>query len=264
LKWGALGKTQKFRLKSTWAGTASLVFSEIIDGVLLFLFLPEGEVLLEEFDDGLGISESFLVDVIDLFEGIGQGCLTELAGLLVVVHHLVVEHGEVQSKTEPNWVAGVQRLRGSLSLLVILEGTLFDSVDLVLLSALGDVSVIVTNHLEKEGLGLVGGSYLHALALNDIDDGHALVIELLLDILLVLRKPCGEFLVLGVLLDGADRSNGGSFRANLVLEPNREKVSLFGGEVLILVRDNFLEVCDHIVESFSLFGDSGHKNIFFQ
>ena len=74
---------------------------------MLLLLLPEGEVLLEELDDGLGISEGLLVNVIDLLESVGEGLFSELAGLLVVVHDLVVEHGEVQSKTQSNWVAGI-------------------------------------------------------------------------------------------------------------------------------------------------------------
>jgi len=77
---------------------------------LFLLFLPKGEVFLEEFDDRLGISESLFVDIIDLLEGIRQGLLSELAGLLVVVHHLVMEHGEVQGKTQSDWVAGVKAL----------------------------------------------------------------------------------------------------------------------------------------------------------
>jgi hypothetical protein len=71
-------------------------------------------------------------------------------------------------------------------------------------------------------------------------------------------------LVLWILLDGADGSNGGSLGANLVLETNREEVSLLGGEVLVLVLDDLLKVVNHIVESFGLLGNSGHKNVFFQ
>jgi hypothetical protein len=50
--------------------------SEVFDGVLLLFFLPEGEVLLEELDDGLGVSEGLFIDVIDLLESIGESGLT--------------------------------------------------------------------------------------------------------------------------------------------------------------------------------------------
>ena len=44
--------------------------SEVFNGVLLFLLLPEGEVLLEELDDGLGISECLFINIVDLLEGV--------------------------------------------------------------------------------------------------------------------------------------------------------------------------------------------------
>ena len=93
--------------------------------MLLFL-LPEGEVLLEELNDGLGISEGLLVNVIDLLESVREGLLSELAGLLVVVHDLVVEDREVEGETKSNWVAGVEALGASLGELVVLEGAIFD------------------------------------------------------------------------------------------------------------------------------------------
>ena len=84
--------------------------SEVFYGVLLLFLLPERKILLEEFDDGLGVSESLLINIVDLLEGVLQSLLTELAGHLVVLHDLVVEHREVEGKTESNWVAGVQTL----------------------------------------------------------------------------------------------------------------------------------------------------------
>ena len=231
---------------------------------MLLLFFPEGEVLLEELDDGLGISEGLLIDVINLLKSIRQGLLTEFAGLLVVVHHFVVEHGEVQSQTKSDWVAGVQRLRSGLSKLVVVESAIFDGIELTSLGALGDVSVVISDHLVEEGLGLIGGGNLHALVLDDVDNGDALVIEFTLDLLLVSGETVVKLLVLWILLDGADRSNSGSLRANLVLETNGKQVSLLGGEVLILVLNDLLEVVDHIVKSFGLFSDSSHKYILFQ
>ena len=94
--------------------------------------------------------------------------------------------------------------------LIVFEGTVLDDIKLALLSALGNISIIISNHLVEEGLGLVGGSNLHALVLHNIDNGDALVVELLLDLLLVGGETIIEFLVFWVLLDGADGPNGGS------------------------------------------------------
>jgi len=238
--------------------------SEVLDGILLFFLLPEGEVLLEELDDGLGVSEGLFINVVNLLEGIREGLLSELAGLLVVVHHLVVEDRKVEGKTKSNWVAGVEALGAGLGELVVLKGAIFDGLKLVGIGTLGDVPVVVSDHLVEEGLGLVGGGDLHALVLDVIDDGHALVVELTLDLLLVALEGLVELLVLWILLDGADGPDGGSFGSDLVLESDGKQVSLFGGEVLVLALNNLVEVKDHVVESLGLLGNSGHENVLFQ
>ena len=111
--------------------------------------------------------------------------LTEFAGFLVVVHHFVMEHGEVEGQSQSNWVAGVKRLRGGLGELVVLKGTVLDSVELISLSALSNVSVVITDHLVEEGLGLISASNTHARALDDVDNVDTLLIKLLLDLGLV-------------------------------------------------------------------------------
>ena len=86
------------------------ICSEIFDGVVTLFLLPETEVLLEELDDRLGISEGFFIDIIDLLQGLGQSLLTKFTGLFVVIHHFIVEDREVQSKTKSNWVACIKTL----------------------------------------------------------------------------------------------------------------------------------------------------------
>jgi len=78
---------------------------------LLLLFFPEGQVLFKEFDDGLGISECLFINIVDLLESIRKCGFSEFTGLLVVVHDFVVEDRKVESKSESNWVAGVERSR---------------------------------------------------------------------------------------------------------------------------------------------------------
>ena len=237
--------------------------SEVLDGVLLFLFFPEREVFLEEFDNGFGISEGFLINIVDLLEGIRQSSLTEFAGLLVVVHNFVVEDGEVKGKSKSDWVASVQGLRRFGSGLIVLKSTVLNGIELITLGALGDVSVVITHHLEEESFSLISSGDSHAGVLDDVDDRDALVVKLLLDLLLVLTEAIVEFGVFWVLLNSTDGSDSGSLGANLVFETNRKEVSLFGGEILTLGFDNNLEVLDHIVESLGLLGNSGHENVLF-
>ena len=63
--------------------------------VFAFFLLPEGEVFLEELDDALGIAEVVLLKLVDLVEGSLKGVVSKLAGLGVVLKHLIVEYGVV-------------------------------------------------------------------------------------------------------------------------------------------------------------------------
>ena len=84
--------------------------SKVFDVVLFFLFFPEREVFFKELNDGLGISECLLVNIVDLLESIRQSSLSEFAGLLVVVHNFVMEDREVKGKSKSDWVACVKSL----------------------------------------------------------------------------------------------------------------------------------------------------------
>jgi len=148
--------------------------------------------------------------------------------------------------------------------LIVLEGTILDSVELISGGALSDISVIISDHLVEEGFGLVGGGLSHARVLDDVNDSDALVIELLFYLLFVIKESFVELLVFWVLLDGADGSNGSSLRADLVLETDGKKVSLLSGEILGLALNNLLEEGDHVVESLGLLSNSGHEYVFFQ
>jgi hypothetical protein len=59
---------------------------------ILLFFSPESEVLLEEFDDALGISEVVFFKLVNLVEGILQCLVSEVASGFVVLHHFVVEY----------------------------------------------------------------------------------------------------------------------------------------------------------------------------
>jgi len=150
-----------------------------------------------------------------------------------------------------------------LSEFIVIKSSILDSLELFGNCAFSNVSVVVSHHLVEESFGLIGGGDIHAGVLDNINNGHTLIVELLFDLFLVGTESIVELGILWVLLDGTDGSNSGSLGTDLVLETNREEVSLFSGEVITLGFDNSLEVTDHIVESLGLLGNSSHENVFF-
>jgi len=148
--------------------------------VLTFFFLlPEGQVLLEELNDGLGITEIILLKFIDLLEGILESLVSELTGSLVVLHDFVVEDREVKSKSELNWVAWWED--DLVGFLVGLEGAFLNLIELGGLGVLGDVSVVVTDHLHEECLWLTLAGLGENLIVDHGDDLLTVLGELILN-----------------------------------------------------------------------------------
>jgi hypothetical protein len=93
-----------------------------------------------------------------------ESLVGKLARGLVVLHHFVVEHREVEGKSEFDGVA-----RGQLNLVSLLvggQGFLLHFLELVALGVLGDVAVVITDHLDEEGLGLVNAVLGEHLSLD--------------------------------------------------------------------------------------------------
>jgi len=83
--------------------------SQVIDGIItLLFFLPEGQVLLEELNDALGVTEFAFFELINPFECGLEGVIGQLACFAVILHHLVVEDREVKSESKLDGVAGGQ------------------------------------------------------------------------------------------------------------------------------------------------------------
>ena len=135
--------------------TKARLSSQVVNLVIrIFLFFfPECEVLLEELNDALGVTEVVLLELIDLVESRLEGVVCELAGLRVVLQHLVVEDGEVKSKTKLDWVARWQ-LNG-VSLFVRLSGLLLNILKELVLRVLSNVAVVVADHLDEESFCFV-------------------------------------------------------------------------------------------------------------
>jgi hypothetical protein len=96
----------------------------------------------------------------------------------VVVDDLVVEDREVESEAEANGVAWVKSLRELVSLIISFECAILYALELVLGGRLGNISVIIADHLLEEGLGLVLSSKLEAFVLNGFHDSHAFIVQL--------------------------------------------------------------------------------------
>jgi len=242
--------------------TQSLVSSQVIDGVITLLFLlPESEVLLEELDDALGVTEVVLLELVDLVESLLESGISEFASLGVILEDLVVEDGEVEGESELDGVAGGKI--NSIGFLVGDLGLTLNFVELSILGVLGNVAVVVTDHLDEESLGLISAVAVEDAVLDDINDLLAVVDELSLDLGLVGEEIIVELGVLRVLLDGGNSAACGTLGRNEVLESDRKKVTLVRVDGATLDNEDFLKEINHVFEAFSLLGDTGQENFLF-
>merc|ERR1712038_688657 len=144
--------------------------SEVIDTLLVVLFLlfPEGEVLLEKFDDALSVAEVFFFELINLIEGFLQSLISKIAGGLMVLHDFVVEDREVKCKTKLDWVAGLHS--NTVGFIVSFESFLFDFFKLSVLGILSNVTVVVTHHFDEESFCLSVARFGQNFILDDFND----------------------------------------------------------------------------------------------
>ena len=171
------------QLEGSYTGSWSLL-SQIVDlvGVLLLL-APEREVLLEELNDALGVTEVVFLELIDLVKSLLERVIGELASLGVILEDLVVEDREVKGESKFDGVAGGKI--NFVSLLVCSLGLLLDVFKLVILGVLGNIAVIITDHLDEEGFGLLSAFGAEDAAVDHLDDLLAVSHELFFDLTLV-------------------------------------------------------------------------------
>ena len=163
--------------------------SQVIDlVVVLLLFFPEGKVFLEELNDALGIAEVVLLELVNFVESLLESVISELASLGVILEHFVVEYGEVKGKAKLDGVAGCEINR--VSLFISGLSVLLNLLKFGIFSILSDVAVIVTDHLDEEGLGLISAIRVQDTGVDHGDDLLAVLHELSLDLCFV-GKECG-------------------------------------------------------------------------
>ena len=179
----------------------------------------------------------------------------------MILQHLVIENGVVQSETQLDRVACWQV--NLLSLLIGDLGVLLNLFQVVTFRVLGNVAVVVASHLHKEGLGIRSGISVENVGLNDADDLLTVLLELGLNLGLVVKKSIIELRILGVLLDGKNGAACGALARNEVLECDRKEVPLVSVHALTLHLEHVSEEVNHVVVAFSLLGNAGEENFLF-
>ena len=236
--------------------------SQVVDLVIaLFLFFPESQVLLEKLDNALSITEVVLLELVNFVEGLLESVVSELTSLSVVLEHFVVEDTEVEGQAELDWVAWGKI--DSVSLLVGYLGGLLDLLKLGVLGVLGNITVVVTDHLDEESLGLISAFTVEDTSVDHVDDFLAVSLELRLDSSLVFKEGAVELGVLGVLLNGRDCAASGAFAGDQVLESDGKEVAFIGVDTTSLDLEDFLEEVNHVFEALSLLSNSGEENLLF-
>ena len=139
----------------------------------------------------------------------------------MVLHGFVMEDGEVEGESE---LDGVARREGDgVGLVVSGEGGLLDLLEVITLGVLGDVSVVVSDHLDEESLGLSVARFGEDLLVDHVDDSLAVILELLLNSVFVSSEGISELGVLGVLLNSSDSAASGSLGGDEVLEGDERR-----------------------------------------
>ena len=97
-----------------------------------------------------------------------------------------------------------------VSLVVSFESVLFNLLKKAILGVLGNVTVVVANHLDEESLGLTVAGLGQDLLVDDVNNLLAVLRELLLNFILVTSESICELGILGVLLNRCNCANRGS------------------------------------------------------
>jgi len=134
----------------------------------------------------------------------------------VVIHHLIMEHGEVQRKAQFDWVA--RRQLNFVGFCVSFERVLFDFFELCIFDVLGNVAVVISDHFNEKGASFSLAILGKHLLIDGANDSFAVGRQLRDDVRFVGGERGGILLVLRVLLDGSDGATRRSLRRYQVFE----------------------------------------------
>jgi len=127
--------------------------SQVINCVIVLFLFPECEVLLEQLNDALSVTEVVFLELVNLVESRLKGGIRKLTSLGMILKNFVVEHREVKGQAEFDRVAC--REVDSVGLFIGCLSLIFNFFKFGVLCVFSNVAIVVANHLHKEGLGLI-------------------------------------------------------------------------------------------------------------
>lgn len=161
------------------------MISKILNVVIsIFLFLPQCQILFQQLNDWLGISEVIFSNIINLFQCLLKTLICQLNSLFVIFHDFIVKDWEVQSKSQFDWVASMKL--NFVCWLVGLESFFFNVFQFFVLGSLCNVPVVICNHLEEKSFCFILTTLRQNSWLNSLNDHLAIHIVTFFNFLLIL------------------------------------------------------------------------------
>uniref|UniRef100_S4RL07 Uncharacterized protein n=1 Tax=Petromyzon marinus TaxID=7757 RepID=S4RL07_PETMA len=201
---------------------------------------PQREVVAQKLHDERGVLVGIFVEGIKLGDGVVEGRLGQLAGLLRRVLDLIVKDGEVEGQTQADGMCGLHMLLADLvGLLIGLLGVEDNTITLVTRRHFRKVAEVVAFHFQVEDLTFLLGiiTTLHEKLVQQVKNillanGLQLLLYLLTVSfhhgLLLLAPITGR-----LLLDTGDDTPGRAPRSHHVLVGHGQQVPLLVGQRLI-------------------------------
>ena len=141
--------------------------------------------------------------IFDVSNSIIKGLFGHFTGFTGFVHDFIIEDGEVKSKTESDWVGGLQVFGSFISSLVIsLKSGFRNFLHLVSFGVFTDITVVITLHFEEEDLAFSGLSLRNQVLINKVDDVLAESVKFLFNLGLVFGDELGLIGVSGSFFNG--------------------------------------------------------------
>lgn len=143
---------------------------------------PKREVVSQQLHDRGWIAVLVLFKTVEVCNGVIEGSLRELAGVVRRVQDLIVEDWVVEGKAEADRVCGLELLWFVWSNLVGLLGVLNDLLSAVSCQEFSEISKIVAFHFQEENFGLgilgVGNEWVVEESQHVIADVFKLLLDL--------------------------------------------------------------------------------------